>query len=239
MPEDEVRRRYVTGADLAAKVERVRMAAYHGIREPLISTDASKWVHIKCTFIPIGRMELGSFYTVGQLRDASAQLRFGSGASGGQHPVPLVQGLLIRRDGVGGLGQFWLVQRDGSFVWVDTITNSWLPGCERNPTKPLFPRYEIQLNNTLEGLKNAFNALGVSQPIAVCLSLANAQGAAVPPDLAFRFSGTVCIHDEVHAPAIVVDSPELLTAEALKPACDVIMNAFGIDASVSHLKSYA
>ena len=232
MPEEEVRRRYVAASDSFARVERVRMSAFYGIGQPLISAAADKWVQVKCSFIPIGRQELGTAFAVNQLREAAAKLRFKDGLPG-QHPVPVMQGLFVSRDSIEGLGQFWLLQRDGSFVWIDTSTHTWFKGHERPPAKPFFPRYENELAASLSGLSEALKQLEITNPIAVCLSISNAMGAAVPADPAFRFGGKSCLHDEVHAPAIVIDSHELLTKESIKPAFDVIMNAFGIDKSVA------
>jgi hypothetical protein len=234
MPEEEIRRRYVAGSDLAGRVERIRMAAYHGVGPPLISPDANKWVQVKCCFIPVGRHELGAAFSIEQLRSAVAKLHFKNGFPG-QHPMPIMQGLFIGRDSTSGLGQFWLAQRDGSFVWIDTSTNVLSAMSTNLPPKPLFPRYEDELRSSLGGLVAAFHELEITSPIAVCLSLSNSLGASVPHELRHRHGGNSCLHEEVHAPAILIDNPILITPDSIKPAFDVVMNAFGIEKSVAHL----
>ncbi len=118
-------------------------------------------------------------------------------------------------------------------AWTDAGTNRiWpRPGIVQ-PDKCVRPKYEKVLGDRINDVKRAFGTLGISGQIAVCLSLTRTKGAEVCLDMNSGLVSGKCPHDEIHAPAIIVDSVNELSSGSLKPSFDLVMNAFGFKASL-------
>jgi hypothetical protein len=225
MPEDEVRRRYVSGPDLASRIDRLRFAHVLSGNSTIAGPYVSGAVRVQCLFVPLVGILNEHNHAYPELKDAINHLVFDSNYSA---PVPCLEGALRCAEGEGGIAQSWCIFRNGTVVWTDSKTNNVRPVPSlKLPEKIVTPRYVKVLTDKFDEVKQAFRALGSTGQIAVCLSLTNARGAEIMADPYSGVKSSKCPHDEIHAPPILVDSHELLSPEQLKPSFDLVMNAFG------------
>lgn len=231
MSEDEVRRRYVSGPDLVSKIDRVRYANVLSGSDTVAGPYYESAVRVHCLFVPIEGLLYEANHSNSALKAAAEHLKMDVGYSA---PTPCLEGCFRSGGEDEGIGYSWCVHRNGTVGWTDAGTNRvWGNSYVRQPERCLRPKYENVLMARVDDVKKAFASLGVVGQVAICLSLTRVKGAEVSFDDMTRYAGVKCPYDEIHAPPVIVNSPDSLSLDSIKPCFDLVMNAFGIKESVA------
>lgn len=232
MEESDVRHAYTTGFDINRQIEVFRRTRISLASDTIAGPFFDKSVRVHAFLIPLAAFAKGDHLTYSQLVSGAHKLKLESGHSG---PTPCPEGAFVHGGSTDGIWHAWHIHRNGVIEWVDAGTNYMHNASTGEKLKKVvFPLYERRLCDRLQDAASCISALDLGGPLAFCLSLTNAKGAQffVPND---RFLyASPCPIEDMHAQALVLRSATDLTPDAIKPAFDHVMNAFGLQKSINY-----